>query len=73
MRIIGASNHTDHERQKEDFYATDPIATIKLCGLEDFNKDIWEPACGMGHISKVLAHHRAGLRRESLADYSRWQ
>ena len=47
MRIIGASNHADHERDKDDFYATDPIATIKLCELEKFNTDIWEPACGM--------------------------
>ena len=41
MRIIGASNHADHEREKDDFYATDPIATIKLCELEKFNTDIW--------------------------------
>lgn len=24
--IIGASNHTDKEREENDFYATDPIA-----------------------------------------------
>ena len=42
MRIIGASNHADHEREKDDFYATDPIATIKLCELEKFNTDIWK-------------------------------
>lgn len=68
MRIIGASNHTDHERQKEDFYATDPIATIKLCGLESFNCDIWEPACGMGHISKVLAHHGYRVRSSDIVN-----
>ena len=68
MRIIGASNHTDYERQKDDFYATDPIATIKLCGLESFNADIWEPACGLGHISKVLVHHGYRVRSSDIVN-----
>lgn len=27
---LGASNHTDKEREKNDFYATDPIAIDAL-------------------------------------------
>ena len=68
MRIIGASNHADHEREKDDFYATDPIATIKLCGLERFTDDVWEPACGEGHISKVLAHHGYRVRSSDIVN-----
>ena len=68
MRIIGASNHADHEREKDDFYATDPIATIKLCELEKFNTDIWEPACGMGHMSKVLAQHGYRVRSSDIVN-----
>lgn len=29
---LGASNHTDKERQCEDYYATDPIAVDVLIG-----------------------------------------
>lgn len=52
--IIGASNHVDEERQENDFYATDPQAVEKLLKKETFNKNIWECACGKGHISKAL-------------------
>lgn len=30
FKTLGASNHTDKERQSEDYYATDPIAVDKL-------------------------------------------
>lgn len=52
--IIGASNHVDEERQENDFYTTDPQAVEKLLKKETFNKNIWECACGKGHISKAL-------------------
>lgn len=29
---LGASNHTDKVREKDDFYATDPVAVDKLFG-----------------------------------------
>ena len=35
-KTLGASNHTDTERQKEDYYATEPKATEWLCKLEQF-------------------------------------
>lgn len=50
----GASNHTEAEREENDFYATDPRAVELLCELESFNPFIWEPACGKGHISDAL-------------------
>ena len=58
----GASNHSETERQTEDYYATPDIATELLCGLEVFSKDILEPACGEGAISKVLKNMVIMLR-----------
>lgn len=51
---IGASNHSGEEREKDDYYATDPKAIELLLELEEFQQDIWECACGAGHLSEVL-------------------
>ena len=53
-KTLGASNHTSNEREQHDYYATDPDAVKILLLYETFNNDIWECACGEGHISKVL-------------------
>lgn len=47
------------ERQPEDFYATDPKALtllLKKLSIDGImlNNNIWECACGMGHLSRVL-------------------
>lgn len=57
--MLGASNHTDKERQNDDYYATNPHAlellldSLKRDGIE-LHKYIWECACGQGHLSDVL-------------------
>ena len=43
-----------------NFYPTQPEATRALLSVETFDGDIWEPACGAGHIVNVLAD--AGYR-----------
>lgn len=48
---LGASNHTNEERQEHDFYATDPIAAEWLMQLEELNHNIWECACGQLHLA----------------------
>ena len=53
-KTLGASNHTDKERENNDYYATEPKAIELLCDLETFSPTIWECACGEGHLSKVL-------------------
>jgi hypothetical protein len=53
-KTLGASNHTDKERQNEDYYATDPKAAELLLELETFSPNIWECACGEGDISEVF-------------------
>jgi hypothetical protein len=55
--MLGASNHADSERQQHDYYATEPRAVELLLAEEKFAPVIWEPACGEGHISKVLEQH----------------
>lgn len=51
---IGASNHAEAPRHLHDYYATDPYAIDLLCAEEQFTGNIWEPACGEGHLSKRL-------------------
>lgn len=51
---IGASNHTDKEREENDFYATDPIAIDKLLKVEKPFEHIYECAAGEGHLAQKL-------------------
>ena len=51
---LGASNHSKQERQPEDYYATDPIAVKLLLEVEPQLNNIWECACGEGHLAKVF-------------------
>lgn len=52
---LGASNHTDEERERNDYYATDPIAIDKLSQAMDIPHNVWECACGAGHLSEKMA------------------
>ena len=54
---LGASNHSEHERQQDDYYATDPSTIKPLFDNEEFAEDIWENACGEGHLSEVISKH----------------
>ena len=63
---LGASNHTDLERQNVDYYATEPKAlTVLLDKLKEDNiilpKNIVEPCCGGGHLSEELKKHAAAM------------
>lgn len=51
---IGASNHSDKEREENDFYATDPKAIDCLKEKIDLPHVVLEPSCGAGHLSKRL-------------------
>ncbi len=53
-RILGASNHSEDERQQYDYYATEPKAVELLLAEERFAPMIWECACGEGHLSKTI-------------------
>ena len=59
---LGASNHTDKDREPNDFYATDPIAIDKLIGSIGFIPSVvWECACGTGCLSERLKQYCHGV------------
>lgn len=68
FKTLGASNHTDKERQGEDYYATDPTAARLLMQVEDFTGPIWECACGEGHLSKEFVRGGHKVRSSDLID-----
>lgn len=68
FKTLGASNHCDHPREENDYYATDPKAVELLCGLETFNQNILEPSCGEGHISKILKKNGYNVTSRDLID-----
>lgn len=45
------------QAEAHDYYATEPKAVELLLEQEKFSPYIWEPACGEGHMSKVLKQH----------------
>ena len=51
---LGASNLSQKERAKHDFYSTDPSAVKNLLENVRFKGGIWEPYCGSGCISIPL-------------------
>lgn len=65
--VLGASNHVPEDRAKHDFYATDPIAAEHLLSLESFS-DVWECACGTGHLAKVFRKHGLLSKASDLID-----
>lgn len=67
-KTLGASNHTTKKRQVNDYYATEPKAMDLLLAEEKFNKYIWEPACGEGHLSKRLIANRYNVLSTDLID-----
>ncbi|WP_257875765.1 NAD(P)-dependent oxidoreductase [Anaerococcus sp. Marseille-P3625] len=64
--IMGASNHSDFTRVQHDYYATDPQAVEELLKVESFDKNILEPCCGEGHISKVLEENKYNVTSRDL-------
>ena len=70
---LGARNFAEEEREVNDYYATDTKALEIL--LERLKKDnielsseIWECACGEGHLSKVLLDNWYDVYSTDLVD-----
>lgn len=49
---LGTRNGSTKNREENDFYATQPIAAEWLMKIEDLDDNIWECACGQGHLAK---------------------
>ena len=56
FKTLGASNHTEKEREVDDFYATSPDAIDVLLEYPAIQlpEKIWEPSCGSGCLSMRL-------------------
>lgn len=67
-KTLGASNHTSENREENDYYATDPKAGILLLELEKFSNNIWECACGEGHLSRVFEENGYNVKSTDLID-----
>lgn len=65
---LGASNHIEEQRERHDYYATEPKAMELLLELEQFNNNIWESACGEGHLSEVLVKNGYNVKSTDLID-----
>jgi len=65
---LGASNHALEERQVDDYYATDPKAAELLLEVEPDLNEIWECACGQGHLVKVFNKYCKVVRFSDLID-----
>ena len=63
---LGASNHSDLEREKNDYYATDSIAIDALLSKTTLSHDLWECACGEGHLSKRLFEYGYNVKSTDL-------
>lgn len=64
-----ASGQFHPNRAAYEFYPTPPEATHALIAAERFDGSIWEPACGQGHIAKVLTAHNHEVVATDLVDY----
>lgn len=61
--------HIAPHRAAYEYYPTPPEAVRALLSVEQFDGSVWEPACGEGHISKVLQSAGLEVVSTDLIDY----
>ena len=65
---MGASNHTDKERETNDYYATEGKAAELLLEVEKFTPTIWENAVGAGDLAEVFVKNGYNVRASDIVD-----
>lgn len=65
---LGARNECKENREEHDYYATQPIAVEWLMKIEELNENIWECACGEGHLAKPLIANGYNVKCTDLID-----
>ena len=65
---LGASSHSEKERETNDYYATDPYAIDVLIndGGANLAHTIWEVSCGEGHLSERLKAYGYNVKSTDL-------
>ena len=71
--VLGARNFALEDREKHDYYATDPNSLeifLKRLKEDDIqlSKYIWECSCGEGHLSEVLEKYGYVTTNTDLVD-----
>ena len=67
LKIVRGIN-SKNNRQVDDYYSTSSHAVELLLKHETFSEGIIEPACGEGHISKILERHGYDVLSSDLID-----
>lgn len=65
-KTLGASNHTNKEREVNDYYATDGKAIDALLEKATLSHKLWECACGAGDLSKKLVEYGYDVKSTDL-------
>lgn len=65
---LGASSHSDTERENNDYYATPPSAVEELLKRETFCHYVLEPAVGGGSIADVLVNNGYEVQSMDIID-----
>ena len=65
---LAPSNHTETERETNDYYATPSGIVKKLLDKEKFSHNVWECAVGGGHIAEVLKQEGYDVRCTDIID-----
>lgn len=73
LKVMGASNHTDAERSKLDYYGTDKRSTRALLEVERFSNKVWEPCAGHHLIADVLNENGYEVRCSDIAEYEGYE
>lgn len=68
FKTLGASNHTDKERQEDDLYCTSPDALELFAAHFPIHKKVWECSAGLGHLSHWLEEHGHDVLATDLRD-----
>ncbi len=69
-KTLGASNHTDKERETNDYYATEGKAAELLLEVEKFTPTIWENAVGAGDLAEVFVKNGYNVRVSDIVNRS---
>lgn len=63
-----AIHYSGYDRKKRDFYATPDWVTQALLRHVHFRGPVWEPCCGDGAMSRILATHGHEVVSTDIAD-----
>lgn len=73
INTLGASNLSDEERSKLDYYGSDPRTTNALLDVESFDEWVWEPCAGHHLIADEVAKRGHKVHMTDIAEYEGYE